>query len=187
MRVCGTDRYSFFESRSFGGDTRERLPDLAAQWCGDIDARPYIAPAEITGTRADITVSLGTGDNPAKQLDHDFESRLMRVLAETGADVLVDLGASPQERARVESVLQPNMRVHDGSFASFAAEIARSELYIGYDSAGGHVASATGVPVISIARGFLNERMAARWRPLGTIIDGDGPDPLEAVRTALPQ
>jgi ADP-heptose:LPS heptosyltransferase len=77
------------------------------------------------------------------------------------------------------------MRVHDGAFAPFAAEIARSRLYVGYDSAGGHVASACGVPVISIARGFLNERMAARWRPLGTIIDGNAPDPLEAVRAAL--
>ena len=57
------------------------------------------------------------------------------------------------------------MRTHDGAFAPFAAQIARSKLFVGYDSAGGHVASACGVPLISIAKGFASERMAARWRP----------------------
>lgn len=185
LRVSEEDHYFFLESRSYGGDASSRLPDLAARWCGDPDARPYVAPRAAEGEPADITVSLGTGDNPAKQLDETFELGLLRTLADTGLRVLVDLGASTAERARVERALQPGMRVHDGPFAPFAAEIARSQLYIGYDSAGGHVASACGVPAIGIARGFLNERMAARWRPLGTIVDGNGPDPLAAVQAAL--
>ena len=49
------------------------------------------------------------------------------------------------------------MRTHDGAFAPFAAQIARSRLYVGYDSAGGHVASACGVPLISIAKGFASD------------------------------
>jgi ADP-heptose:LPS heptosyltransferase len=185
MRVCDEHRYCFLESRSYGGETLARLPDLTAKWCGDREARPYIAPKPATGVAADITVSLGTGDNPSKQLDETFELNLMKLFPATGARVLVDLGASAPERSRVERTLQPGMRVHNGAFAPFAAEIARSKLYVGYDSAGGHVASACGVPVISIARGFLNDRMAARWRPLGTLIDGHAPDPLEAVRAAL--
>ena len=85
----------------------------------------------------------------------------------------------------MEAVLQPGMRTHDGAFAPFAAQIARSRLYVGYDSAGGHVASACGVPLISIAKGFASERMLARWRPNGTVIRGDGPDVLDQVRRAL--
>jgi hypothetical protein len=185
LRVCDDSRYCFFESRSYGSKTLARLPDLTAEWCGDREARPYIAPKPATGEAADITVSLGTGDNPAKQLDETFERELMKMLAETGARVLVDVGASATERARVERVLQPGMRAHDGAFAAFAAEIVRSKLYVGYDSVGGHVASACGVPLISIARGFLNERMAARWRPLGTIVDGNAPDAIKAVRDEL--
>ena len=103
---------------------------------------------------------------------------LLKMLAETGETVLVDKGGSPDERARVERALLPGILAHDGEFALFAAQIARSKLFVGYDSAGGHVASACGVPLISIAKGFVSPRMAARWRPLGTVISGDAPDSL---------
>ena len=79
----------------------------------------------------------------------------------------------------------PGTRTHDGAFAPFAAEIARSKLYVGYDSAGGHVASACGVPVIAIFNGFASERMLQRWRPIGTVIRGDSPDVLGNFRRAL--
>lgn len=185
IRVCPDDRYRFFESRSFGGNANERLPDLAARWADDPEARPYVAPRPADGLPFDITVSLGVGENPAKRLDDDFERELLRLLAATGATVLVDKGGSAAERERVERALPPSTRTHDGAFAPFAAKIARSMLFVGYDSAAGHVASACGVPLISIAKGFVSERMAARWRPLGTVIDGDAPDVLDQVRRAL--
>ena len=184
IRICPDDRYCFFESRAFGGDSMERLPDLAAKWAEDRLARPYVAPLSVD-TAFDITVSLGVGENLSKRLDDAFELGLMQSLAATGASVLVDLGGSPEERARVERVLQPGMRTHDGAFAPFAAQIAKSKLFVGYDSAAGHVASACGVPVISVATGFASERMAARWRPLGTIIRAAQADPLGAVQAAL--
>jgi len=107
------------------------------------------------------------------------------MLAATGVSVLVDKGGSVDERQRVEAVLQPGMRTHDGAFAPFAAQIARSKLYIGYDSAGGHVASACGVPLISIAAGFVSDRMRARWRPNGTVILGDHPNVLGEIQRTL--
>jgi hypothetical protein len=185
IRVCPDDRYCFFESRSFGGDGGERLPDLAARWSDDSDAKPYVAPRPIDGPPFDITVSLGVGENPAKRMDGDFERHLLRMLAETGASVLVDKGGSAAERERVERALPAGMRTHDGAFAPFAAEIARSRLFVGYDSAAGHVASACGISLISIAKGFVSERMAARWRPNGTVIDGNAADVLEQVRRSL--
>jgi ADP-heptose:LPS heptosyltransferase len=136
-------------------------------------AKPYIAPLSSTEPPADITVSLGVGENPAKRVDDNFERELVRALAETGASVLVDKGGSAEERARVERAVLPGMHTHEGAFAPFAAQIARSRLFVGYDSAGGHVASACGIPLISIAKGFASERAAARWRPQGFVVAGD--------------
>jgi len=147
-------------------------------------------PADVTSDNIadvppDITVSLGVGENESKRIAGDFERDLLAMLAETGASLLVDKGGSAAEAERVERALPLGARTHQGEFASFATQIERSKLFVGYDSAGGHVASACGVPLISIARGFVNERMAARWRPNGTVLDGNAPDVLEQVRRQL--
>lgn len=188
IAVCPESNYFWFESRSFGRDSLEALPDLASRWAhhtlGVEQARPYIAPRSAIEA-VDITVSLGVGENPAKGRGPEFEAALMRMLAATGASVLVDKGGSDEEHRRVESVLQPGMRAHDGAFAAFAAQIAGSKLYIGYDSAGGHVASACGVPLISIAAGFVSVRMGARWRPNGVVIPAGRPDVLEEIQRTL--
>ena len=188
IRVCPEEHYFFFPSREFGAETDLALPDLAAQWAREtfgVESKPYLAPLEPPGPPADITVSLGVGENHAKRIPGDFELGLMRLLARTGASVLVDKGGDPEERSRVESVLQPGMSTHDGAFAPFAAQIARSRLFLGYDSAGGHVASASGVPLISVARGFASPRMQTRWTPKGVVIQPGQPDPLSQVAHAL--
>jgi len=186
IRVCDDADYFLFPSREYGGEGHDRLPDLAARWarevCGVSDARPFIAPQPVTGSPADITVSLGVGENQAKRIEGAFERELLAMLAETGASVLVDMGGIEEERARVEASLHPSMRTHAGAFAPFAFEIAQSKLFVGYDSAGGHIASACGVPVISIAQGFASERMAARWRPNGVVIRDAN---VSAVRNAV--
>jgi len=74
----------------------------------------------------------------------------------------------------------------EGSFAGFASIIASSRLYVGYDSAGQHVAAASGVPLVSIFAGFPSPRMFDRWRPVGEnchVIRVDHPD----VRATLEQ
>jgi len=174
ISVCDERDYFFFPSRAHAG---ERLPDIAAAWAQEVfgiaGAKPYIAPLPSAEEPPDITVSLGVGENPAKRLDDDFERELLRALTQTGASVLVDKGGSTEERQRVERAVLSGMRTHDGAFAPFAAQIARSKLYVGYDSAGGHVASACGIPLISIAKGFASERAAARWKPRGFVVSGD--------------
>ncbi|HEV2199557.1 MAG TPA: glycosyltransferase family 9 protein [Bryobacteraceae bacterium] len=197
IAVCPADRYFLFPSRSYGGESLEQLPDLAARWAREIfdvgRSRPYIAPREPDLPGAEITVSLGVGENESKRVAGDFERDLLRILMETGASVLVDKGGSPEEAARVERVL-PSLnvpphgggaRTHEGSFGVFASLIRGSRLFVGYDSAGGHVASACGVPLISVAKGFASDRMAARWRPNGFVIDGNDPQLLLKVRSAL--
>jgi hypothetical protein len=175
ISVCDEHNYFHFPSRAYEGDSNEPLAKLAARWAHQVlgvdGARPFVAPLRSTEFPADITISLGVGENASKRLDDDQERALLRTLAETGASILIDKGGSAEERERVERALLPGMRTHDGAFAPFAAQIATSKLFVGYDSAGGHVASACGVQLISIAKGFVSERMAARWRPDGTILN----------------
>lgn len=189
ISVCPESNYLFFESRSYGRESLDRLPDLVSRWAyetlGVENARPYIAPLPSREPDVDITVSLGVGENQAKRIGGDFERELLCELAKAGASILVDKGGTEEERHRVESALQPGMRTHDGAFAAFAAQIARSRLFVGYDSAAGHVASACGVPQIAIMNGLASERALARWRPAGVIIRGDKPAPLLDIRRAL--
>jgi ADP-heptose:LPS heptosyltransferase len=139
-------------------------------------------------------VSLGVGENQAKRLPDPFEEELLRLLAATGAPLWIDKGAGGEEAERVERALKragAAAASWDGAFAGFAAIIAGSRLYVGYDSAGQHVAAAAGVPLISVFAGFPAPRMFERWRPVGErcqVIRVDRPDveeTLRRVRSAL--
>jgi Glycosyltransferase family 9 (heptosyltransferase) len=188
LSVSDDRNYFLFPSRSYSCEGSERLPDVAACWAQEVfgvrNAKPYVAPTVSGSEPAEITVSLGVGGNESKRIGGDFECQLLRMLAGTGKSVIVDKGGDDAERRRVENALSPGVRTHDGSFAAFASLIQRSRLFVGYDSAGGHVASACGVPLIGIAKGFASDRMAARWRPKGTVIDGNSADVLARIQNA---
>ncbi|MDW8131639.1 MAG: glycosyltransferase family 9 protein [Bryobacterales bacterium] len=200
LPVCEDRRYRFFESRTYGGAGEAPLGLLASWWSEEVlgvsGAAPWIAPgAECQETPA-ITVSLGVGENPAKRLDEEFEAGLLAGLASFGLPLLVDTGAGGEEAQRVrraaERVRRPGceVRLFRGSFASFAACIARSRLYVGYDSAGQHAAAALGVPTVTVFAGFPCERFFARWRPWGpgprrTVRVDSGADPRAVLREAL--
>jgi len=187
VSVCDPGRYFHFESRSYAANTNDRLPDLASRWAretfGVANARSFVAPLPAEGEAAEVTVSLGVGGNESKRLGDEFERELISMLG--GRSVLIDKGGSAEERARVEQASLPGMRTHDGAFASFASEIARSSLYVGYDSAGGHVASACGVPQICIFTGAVSERFFHRWKPAGHVIRGEHADAIDQVRRLL--
>jgi ADP-heptose:LPS heptosyltransferase len=194
LPVCPEERYFFFESRAYGADTEDPLPLLAARWCAETlgveDAAPYVAvpPSERPAT---VTVSLGVGENPAKRLPDPFERDLLALLASTGHEILIDRGAGGEEAARVDRAIAglSRIRTWEGSFAGFASYIANATLYVGYDSAGQHVAAAARVPLVSIFAGYPSVRMFHRWRPEGKVIRaGQPPDPdlvLAQVRAAI--
>ena len=130
------------------------------------------------------TVSFGIGENPGKRVPDPFEEQVLRYLVEFGWQVLLDTGApGSEEDGRVRVAVArlgdagKGIALHEGSFASFAAFIASSQLYVGYDSAGQHAAAAVDVPLVSVFGGFPCERMLARWSP-----DGPGPKRVIAVR-----
>ena len=194
LPICPEDRYHLFESRRYGGTSEQNLPALAAQWSretlGVPNAAPYVAPASLMSREARparyIAVSLGVGDNPAKRISDGFERQLLALLS-ARLPLVIDKGAGGEEAARVERAAARSgaqATFWDGSFAGFADIIAGSSLYVGYDSAGQHVAAACGVPLISIFAGFPAPRMFYRWRPTGpraTVIRVDQPDPVEIL------
>lgn len=166
------------------------------------DAQPWLHPKfqYDFGAQSVTTVSLGVGENPAKRVEDPFESELLTLLASRPGLVMVDAGApGSEEEERVRRAIESTglsadrIGLHEGSFASFAAMIAASELYAGYDSAGQHVAAALGIPLITVFAGYASERMFARWRPdspgPSTVIQAAYQNPqdlLAAVRAALP-
>jgi ADP-heptose:LPS heptosyltransferase len=202
LPVCPDDRYYLFESRAYGAESDKSLPELASDWAaetlGIAGAKPYIAVAAVKAAAPIqapyITVSLGVGENPAKRVADPFEEQLLALLAKTELPICIDKGAGGAEAERVERAVERSgatVTFWEGSFAGFASVIAASKLYVGYDSAGQHIAAACGVPLISIFAGFPAPRMFERWRPVGPnfqVIRVDRPDAaetIERVREAL--
>ena len=206
LPVCAAERHHLFESRGYGGESDEALPVLTARWLGETlgveEPVPYLNPRfrYEAGSYPLVTASLGVGENPAKRVQDPFEEELLRHLAGLEAQVMVDAGApGSEEEERVEAALGAlgeaagRVGVHRGPFASFAAMIAASSLYVGYDSAGQHVAAALGVPLVAVFQGFASERTLARWAPEGpgpvTVLRADGFQDVEellgAARAAI--
>ena len=187
LPLCPVERYYFFESRSFGGDGERSLAELTRQWLcetfGAQDVKPYIAPKHpiSAGDQPVIAVSFGVGENPAKRISDPFETALLRRLIRQDCRVVIDTGAGGEEAARVDAAVAncggdpEQITKWQGSFAAFASIIAQSRLYVGYDSAGQHVAAACGVPLLTVFAGFPCSRMFARWQPAG-------PGPKEILR-----
>jgi hypothetical protein len=171
LPVCEDDRYFFFESRSYGGNGADTLVQLTRRWVAStfgVDAQNYVAPPSGPVT-ADVAVSFGVGENAEKRIEEPFEEELLRSLAATGRSILIDQGADGEETARVQSLCErvPGVRSWKGAYAPFAYAITRAKQYVGYDSAGQHVAAACGTPLLSIFAGHTTERMFQRWRPDG--------------------
>jgi ADP-heptose:LPS heptosyltransferase len=175
LPICPEQGYYFFESRGYGGAGDDPLPVLARRWAehtfGIPDAGPYFAAvAEDRARAGGIAVSLGTGENPGKRIAGPFETELMRLLDATGLPICIDQGAGGEEAERVQRAVAASgarAETWSGSFAGFASIIAGSRLYVGYDSAGQHVAAACGTPLITVFAGYPCARMLARWRPWG--------------------
>ncbi len=179
LPVCPEENYFFFESRAFGEYGPEPLSVLTLRWVretfGVETASAFIAPQcrpDMPGPPA-ITVSLGVGENPAKRIRDPFEHELLRALLRRDAVLLIDKGAGGEEKDRVERAIARSGAAPgrvlplEGSFAPFAAAIAQSNLYVGYDSAGQHVAAACGVPLVTVFSGYVSARMLNRWHPAG--------------------
>jgi len=140
-----------------------------------------------------VALSFGVGGNHRKRISDEFEAQLVQTLL-ADSRLILDKGATVEERDQINRITttiraqgktvieiteanQPQIAEQDlseadvvtwdGSIGAFAGLIAASDKYIGYDSAGQHIAAALGVPTLTI---FVNANSAAfanRWRPFG--------------------
>jgi ADP-heptose:LPS heptosyltransferase len=171
------DNYYFFETRSWWTDEDMPLGEMTERWVEQTFEVPLHVPIVAVEDRLegfDVTLSLGVGENPEKAMPWPFEPKLLQLLVDRGLRVLVDTGAGGDEAERVRKAIAEvrpgangSVTPYYGSFKEFASEINASELFIGYDSAGGHAACALGVPGLLLFRGFPNERFMIRWIPWG--------------------
>jgi len=141
------------------------------------------------------SVNFGVGDNASKRVGDQFEKQLLKGLLETGFRIVLDRGVGEHEGGLASDLvkhiasIKPSVRILDvsettltgrsgdsgdeelitwsGRIGLFAALIGESDLYIGYDSAGQHIAAALGVPCIDVFAGYSSPRMLERWRPTG--------------------
>ncbi|MBI3667301.1 MAG: hypothetical protein HY236_13930 [Acidobacteria bacterium] len=174
-------------NETFGGDPATLHPWVSLP----LDAVQFAQFVRAAAPQARwVSVNLGVGDNPAKRIQDPFEQRLLDELLRSGWRIFLDKGEGEEEAERVDRLLSflrdTGWRVAEivesaglpaadsqvaawrGSLAGFGALIGVSDLYIGYDSAGQHVAAALGIKTIDIFAGFRWPRMAQRWRPAGT-------------------
>jgi ADP-heptose:LPS heptosyltransferase len=169
---------------SLSGDDL-RVADRVANQLKRASARPV------------VTINFGVGGNDLKRAGDHFEKSLVGGLVREGATVILDKGAGEEEAARADAVVRAalaenpaaraveadeesieglirsnylsaaDLFVWRGRIGLLAALIGRSDLYIGYDSAGQHIAASLGVPCIDVFAGFSSPRMLDRWRPTG--------------------
>lgn len=145
--------------------------------------------------RVIITINLGVGENPAKRLGCEFEKDLIITLLTRGAAIILDCGSGEEEERRAglllselgrdgrprvveadETGLQSlltgdscdaDLMVWRGRIGLLAGLISAGDVYVGYDSAGQHIAAALGVPCVDVFAGYSSRRMVERWRPSG--------------------
>jgi hypothetical protein len=154
-----------------------------------------------------VTFNIGVGENPAKGLGADFEAEILNGLLRAGATVILDRGFGTEESNRVSELVKraekgskspsvvefdedgiirlletdtliADLLVWKGRIGLFSELIAKSDLYLGYDSACQHIAAALGVPSIDLIAGYGSRRFLERWTPTGPgevrVIDAGG-------------
>jgi ADP-heptose:LPS heptosyltransferase len=146
-----------------------------------------------TGASRVTVISLGVGGNQRKRVSDQFECDLIQRLIADSA-LILDKGAAAEERDQIDRIVaalraagrvvveineqnsaealsQDAIRADaitwDGGIGAFAGLIAASDQYVGYDSAGQHIAAALGIPTLTFFVNSGSEIFAERWRPYG--------------------
>jgi ADP-heptose:LPS heptosyltransferase len=160
-------------------------------------AREATRQLRLGDERPVVAINFGVGENPAKRVGDQFEKSLVADLIRIGAVVMLDRGAGEDELRRADAVIEyarsershcrvieldernlkpsldaglligADLAVWRGRIGVLASLIGQSDLYIGYDSAGQHIAAALGVPCIDVMAGYSSPRILDRWRPTG--------------------
>src|SRR5262249_51447028 len=137
-------------------------------------------------------VSLGVGGNQNKRVSEEYEIETANRLIKDST-LILDKGATGEEREQIDRVvaslraagrsvieidgaranaissemIEADAVTWDGSLGAFAGLIAAGDRYVGYDSAGQHIAAALRIPTLTIFVNTSSPTFAERWRPYG--------------------
>src|SRR5262245_7662687 len=175
------------------GATGESFPYVALPAEHRNFGRLVVEKLRRAGASRVAVVSLGVGGNQNKRVSEEFEIEMVNRLIEDST-LILDKGATGEEREQIDRVVA-NLRAAgravieigegnradaisgakievdavtwDGSLGAFAGLIAAGDRYVGYDSAGQHIAAALRIPTWTIFVNANSPTFAARWRPYG--------------------
>jgi ADP-heptose:LPS heptosyltransferase len=114
-----------------------------------------------------IVFDKGAGDEEAGRAEAAL-AEATRIERNCSPARLLEINERNLSDALSSEYLDADILVWNGRVGLLAALIGESDLYIGYDSAGQHIAAAIGVPCIDIFAGASSQRMLDRWKPTGT-------------------
>jgi hypothetical protein len=144
-----------------------------------------------SGAQRIIAVNFGVGGNPRKRVGRLLEEKLLlTLLNEPNTVVILDKGFGDEELVHINSLSnsikeQGYSVIHtlfdsedieeinwgiigvQSRIGEVAALIAKSDEFIGYDSACQHIAAALGTPCLTIFAGSNNMRFIRRWSAYG--------------------
>jgi len=160
-----------------GGNSRKRVSD-------DFEAELV---TRLIQEGASIILDKGSGEDEERRahaiaaLATQFEIEGRRIRAVHFDEHKLNRGTDEDKQSEI--------LVWNGRVGILAALIGESDLYIGYDSAGQHIAAALGVKCIDVFAGFSSQCFVDRWRPDGRaetrVITVDKTETAELVEQVL--
>jgi ADP-heptose:LPS heptosyltransferase len=115
---------------------------------------------------AAIILDKGAGEDETRRAN-DVISNAARASRDGRAIRVIEINEDDMRALASRDEVDADLVVWSGRIGMLAALISESNLYVGYDSAGQHIAAALGVPSIDVFAGFSSPRMLDRWRPTG--------------------
>ncbi len=112
-----------------------------------------------------VILDKGAGEDETRRADAVIRHAARQSSEREARVIEVDEASLPELLS--SPALGAELLVWSGRIGLLAALISESDLYIGYDSAGQHIAAAAGVACIDVFAGFSSPRMLDRWRPAG--------------------
>jgi hypothetical protein len=120
-------------------------------------------------TRAIVILDRGAGPGEKSRTNFLMARLPSKRPSESGSRAIAILSADEAILRAVSdgTPAEADLLIFNGRVGLLAGLIAASDLYLGYDSAGQHIAAAVGTPCIDVFSGYTSPRMLDRWHPTG--------------------
>jgi hypothetical protein len=109
-----------------------------------------------------IILDRGTGDG-----ENELVDAIIAEMVQSDGLTVLEAWQDDLPNVLASDLSAVELLVWRGRIGLLAALVGTSDLYIGYDSMGQHVAAALGVPCVDVAAGYPSQKFLERWKPTG--------------------